>query len=209
LHPRASEGNFNVISLVHGACIREAYVIEKKVLYGIFAYGIVSCRTKTDGGMLKMDEIDAKRLSLKLMATSKAAYLTTIDEKGFPHTRAMTNLRNKIQKPNLTSLFSGHVEDYLILFSTNTSSTKVRHVKSNPKVSVYYSDPEKWQGVMFGGEIEIAADVKLKQAIWDDGMKKYYPGGYDDPDHTVLRLHPRMVKGWDGQRFTTFAFRTS
>lgn len=156
-----------------------------------------------------MDENEAKRLSLRLMEMSKAAYLTTIDRNGFPHTRAMTNLRNKDQKPHLISLFRDHREDYFIIFSTNTSSTKVRHVKENSKVSVYYSYPEKWQGVMFGGEIEIVSDVELKRAIWEDGMEKYYPGGYDDPDHTILRLRPRMAKGWNGQKFTTFAFKIS
>lgn len=141
------------------------------------------------------------------MEVSKAAYLTTIDPDGFPHTRAMTNFRNKSQKPQLVSLFRDHQEDYLIIFSTNTSSAKVKHVKENSKVSVYYSNPEKWQGVMFGGKIEIVPDVRLKRAIWEDGMERYYPCGYDDPDHTILRLRPQMAKGWDGQKFTTFAFK--
>ncbi len=156
-----------------------------------------------------MDERQAKQLSLELMEMSKAAYLTTIDPNGFPHTRAMTNLRNKDQKPHLESLFLNHQEDYLIIFSTNTSSTKVKHVRENPRVSVYYSRPEKWQGVMFGGKIEIVPGVELKRAIWEEGMERYYPSGYDDPDHTVLRLRPRMAKGWDGQRFTTFSFKIS
>lgn len=156
-----------------------------------------------------MEESEAKRLSLELMEMSKAAYLTTIDPNGFPHTRAMTNLRNKEQKPHLISLFRDHQRDYLIIFSTNTSSTKVKHVKDNPKVSVYYSRPEKWQGVMFGGEIEIVLDVELKRAIWEDGMERYYPSGYEDPDHTILRFRPQIAKGWDGEKFTTFAFKIS
>ena len=156
-----------------------------------------------------MEESEAKRLSLELMKMSKAAYLTTIDPNGFPHTRAMINLRNEDQKPHLISLFRDHQKDYLIIFSTNTSSTKVKHVKYNPKVSVYYCRPEKWQGVMFGGEIEIVLDVELKRAIWEYGMERYYPSGYDDPDHTILRLRPLMVKGWDGEKFTTFAFKIS
>jgi general stress protein 26 len=156
-----------------------------------------------------MDETEAKELSLQLMNIAKAAYLTTIDPNGFPHTRGMTNMRNKETHPHLIPLFSGHQEDFLIIFSTNTSSGKVKHVEKNPKVSVYYSHPEKTQGVMFGGEIEIVTDPKLKRAIWTDDMVKYYPSGYDDPDHTILRLRPQMAKGWNGQKFTTFAFTIS
>ncbi len=153
-----------------------------------------------------MDEIEAKKLSLQLMNMAKAAYLTTIDSNGFPHTRGMTNMRNKDTHPHLIPLFRGHQEDFLIIFSTNTSSEKVKHVKENPKVSVYYRHPEMTQGVMFGGEIEIVTDPELKKAIWTDDMTKYYPGGYDDPDHTILTLRPRMAKGWNGQKFTTFTF---
>lgn len=159
--------------------------------------------------MLKMNEVEAKQLSLELMEIAKAAYLTTIDANGFPHTRGMTNMRNMDTHPHLAPLFRDHREDFLIIFSTNTSSAKVSHIKENPKVAVYYSHPEKTQGVMFGGEIEIVLDPKLKRAIWRDEMVKYYPSGYDDPDHTILRLRPRMAKGWNGQRFTTFAFNIS
>jgi len=154
-----------------------------------------------------MDEIESKKLSLELMEISKVACLTTIDANGFPHTRGMTNMRNKSTHPHLIPLFRNHQEDFLILFSTNTSSDKVRHVEKNSKVAVYYLHPEKTQGVMFGGEIEIVHDPEVKLAIWEDGMEKYYPSGYNDPDHTILRLCPRMAKGWNGQKFTTFAFK--
>jgi len=154
-----------------------------------------------------MDEIESKKLSLELMEISKAACLTTIDANGFPHTRGMTNLRNKDAHPYLIPLFRDHREDFLIFFSTNTSSDKVRHVEKNRKVAVYFTHPEKTQGVMFGGEIEIVPDPEVKRAIWREGMEKYYPSGYNDPDHTILRLYPRMAKGWNGEKFETFAFK--
>ena len=158
---------------------------------------------------MPMEQIEAEQLSIELMEISRAAYLTTIDADGFPHTRGMTNMRNRDTHPHLATLFRDHRKDFLIIFSTNTSSAKVSNVKENPKVAVYYSHPEKTQGVMFGGEIEIVLDPELKRAIWRNDMVKYYPIGYDDPDHTVLRLRPRMAKGWDGERFTTFAFNIS
>ena len=51
---------------------------------------------------------------------------------------------------------------------------------------------------MFGGEIEIVDDLELKKDLWQEGWEKYYPKGYDDPDHTVLRLVPTVAKGWAG-----------
>jgi general stress protein 26 len=77
-----------------------------------------------------MDVVEAKRLSLELMEISKVACLTTIDANGFPHTRGMTNMRNKDTHSHLIPLFRDHREDFLILFSTNTSSTKVTQSRS-------------------------------------------------------------------------------
>jgi general stress protein 26 len=53
---------------------------------------------------------------------------------------------------------------------------------------------------MLGGTLEIVADDAIKQAIWHDGWERYYPSGYDDPDHTVLRFHGRIARGWNQSR---------
>jgi len=145
-----------------------------------------------------MDEKEIRKMSLNLLETGWPAYLTTVDEEGFPQTRAMFNLRNKDRFPKLVSLFAEHPEDFLIIFTTNTSSTKIKDIKEKPEASVYYCNPDKWQGVMFGGEIEVVEDSKLKKALWHPEWSNYYPLGYDDPDHTVLRLVPILAKGWTG-----------
>ena len=141
-----------------------------------------------------MDEKRARILSLELMEISKAAYLTTIDAQGFPQTRAMVNLRRKEQYPGLHGLFKEHDEDFMIYFSTNTSSEKIAHIKSNPKVSVYYCKPEQIRGVGLCGEIEIIMAKEIKEAIWQPVWEIYYPEGLDDPDYTVLRLFPSFAK---------------
>jgi general stress protein 26 len=51
---------------------------------------------------------------------------------------------------------------------------------------------------MFGGDIEIVEDPEFKKALWHDGWERYYPSGYDDPDHTVLRIIPTVARGWTG-----------
>lgn len=146
----------------------------------------------------KVDEKEIREMCLDLVETGWPAYLTTVDEKGFPQTRAMFNLQNKERFPKLIPLFEKHSEKYTIIFSTNTSSTKIDDIKSRPAASVYFCKPEVWQGVMFGGELEIVEDTELKKEMWHDGWERYYPQGYDDPDHTVLRLVPTIAKGWTG-----------
>ena len=150
-----------------------------------------------------MEDNTINQACISLMEKAPAVYLTTLDETGYPQTRAMLNLRNREQYPGQVHLFSEHQQDLMIYFSTNTSSQKLKQIKLNPRVSVYFCDPGNFHGVMLGGDIEILDDVGIRHAIWNDGWERYYPEGPDDPDHTVLRLYPRVVRGWQkGAPFT-------
>lgn len=141
-----------------------------------------------------MEIEEAQKLSLELMETSKAAFLTTIDSKGYPITRAMFNLRNKEQFPEFSDFFADLNNKFEIYISTNTSSSKTGHITKNPKVSVYFCDTEQFKGVMFGGEVEIIDDMDIKRKIWLDWWTKYYFKGLEDPDYTLLRLKPKTAQ---------------
>ena len=146
-----------------------------------------------------MNESQARRFALELMALSEAAYLATVDGDGRPHIRAMLNLRNRIQYPKLAALFSEHVDDLLVYFTTNMSSPKVAQVRANPAVAVYYCEPAKFHGLMLRGDVEIVDDPKVREALWQEGWENYYPGGPNDPDHAVLTLRPSVANGWHGE----------
>ncbi len=141
-----------------------------------------------------MELEEAKKISMDLMETSKAAILTTIDSEGYPITRAMFNLRNTEQFPELSEFFNKQGNEFIIYISTNTSSSKVEHIKANPKISVYYCDPETFKGVMFGGEVDIVVDMDIKSKIWLDWWTRYYPEGLEDPDYTLLKLNPKTAR---------------
>ena len=139
-----------------------------------------------------------KVLCRNLLENSWPAYVTTVDNMSFPQTRAMFNLRNRKHFPRLIKFFEEQEDEFIQIFTTNTSSTKMNDLKSNKAVSVYYCDPDTWRGVMFSGVIEIVSDSLTKETIWHPEWSKYYPEGYNDPDHTVLCLLPTVAKGWSG-----------
>lgn len=141
-----------------------------------------------------MNEQEALRLAVELMESVEAAFLTTIDGDGFPQTRAMLNLRNARNYPELIGLFSGHRDDFTVFFTTNTSSLKVAQIRANPAVSVYYCCPAEWRGLMLGGRIEIITAPDQKKALWQEGWEMYYPAGPDDPDYAILWLRPMVAK---------------
>jgi len=154
-----------------------------------------------------MDEQEARRQSLELMSIAEAAFLTTVDREGFPQTRAMVNLRQSDQYPGLTGLFDGHRDDFLVYLGSNRSSNKVQQVRENPKASVYYCVPSEWRGLMLGGKIEIVTDQALKEAIWQDGWERYYPGGVTDPEYTILKLQPEIAKYYRSLDTAEFSLR--
>ena len=151
-----------------------------------------------------MKDSQLKNACLDLMASSGEAYVTTIDEHGYPQTRCMGNLRNKEKFPTLVKIFENHNDDFMILLTTNTSSAKIQQIKLNPAACIYYCKPEEFQGMMLSGDIEILNDRETRESIWQPGWEQFYPQGPHDPDHTVLRLYPRRAKGW--MRTETFGF---
>lgn len=139
-----------------------------------------------------MDEKEAKQVSVELMKTADAAYFSTIDSDGFPQTRVMANLRNKEQSPGLVEVFAQHSKDFLIYLTTCEATSKIEQIKANPKASVYYCKVNESLGLMLAGQIEIITDENLKEQLWQDWWKDYYP----DKKYTLLRLLPDFAKGW-------------
>ena len=143
-----------------------------------------------------MEEKELKQECLKLMETADIAYLSTIDSDGFPQIRAMVNLRNKEQYSDLTSVFEGHEEDLLIYMTTDTASNKFKQIEANPKVSVYFCNPQKIQGLLLAGEMELVTDMDIKKQLWHDDWKMHYPNGFDGPEYNILCLKPSLAKFW-------------
>jgi general stress protein 26 len=137
---------------------------------------------------------DFTRKGIELIKKADAAYLTTIDLQGFPSTRAMFNLRNGKQFPRLIDFMSQYDTGFSLFFTTNTSSAKVKQIIINPKVSVYICDTKIYHGIMCQGKIEIITDKTIKNALWHDEWKMYYPDGKDSEDYAILRLEPSLVR---------------
>jgi general stress protein 26 len=141
-----------------------------------------------------MTPSEANTLAQNLLGRAEAAYVTTIDKRGRPQTRAMFNLRNRAQFPGLIGFFDARGGRFTVYFTTNTSSTKVADLRACPAISVYYCVPQEFLGLNLRGDMEIVSDSESRHALWQPGWEMYYPGGRDDPDNAVLRLVPSEAK---------------
>ena len=133
----------------------------------------------------------------ELMGRAPVSYLATVDEYNVPNIRAVENLRCWKKFPHPAKVIAEHELDPLVSYiSTNSSSVKMRQVKANPSVALYYCVPEEYKGVMHQGRVEVLEDLEFKKRLWVDGWEKYYPQGYADLDFSLLRLKPSRLKAW-------------
>ena len=113
----------------------------------------------------------------KLIKKCGVAFISSIDEAGFPNTKAMLPPRKN----------EGCKTFY---FSTNTSSARVQQYKQNPKACLYFYQKKLtlYWGVMLKGQMEVLEDESSKKLLWQTGDKIYYPQGVTDPDYCVLKF---------------------
>lgn len=117
---------------------------------------------------------EIKNEIIGLRKESKTAYVSSVDEQGFPVVKAMFVLENESIKTHY--------------FSTNLSSKRAKQFMKNPKAAVYYCDTNEFKGLMLQGIMELLTDREHKEMLWREGFEIYYPNGVMDEDYCVLRF---------------------
>ena len=87
---------------------------------------------------------------VSLVSRAPNALIGSVDEEGYPNVKAMLPPR---KREGLERIY----------FSTNTSSRRVTQFRENPKASLYFYDPNSFQGVMLKGEMEVVEEFKYKE----------------------------------------------
>lgn len=106
----------------------------------------------------------------------KTAMISSVDEEGFPNTKAMLSPRK--------------IDGRDLYFSTNTSSMRVAQYGANDKACVYFYKRGRFSytGVMLVGTMRVLTEQRIKDEIWCTGDTLFYKGGRTDPDYCVLRF---------------------
>ena len=106
-----------------------------------------------------------KELIAQMADKLPIAFISSVDQDGFPWTKAMLKPR---KREGIKAFY----------FTTNTFSIRVAQYKANPKASIYFCD----------AKMEVLTDAASKEMIWRDGDTEYYPGGVTDPNYCVLKF---------------------
>lgn len=136
---------------------------------------------------------DAEKTLGNLIDHQSVAFLSSVDEAGYPAMRAMLPPR---QRQGIREFW----------FTTNTSSIKVQNYRENPKACLYFCDRRFVRGVTLFGTVQVLQDNDAKQLIWQQGDEQHYPLGVTDPDYCVLLFtatHGRYYSSHKVEAFDT------
>lgn len=129
---------------------------------------------------------DTEQTMGNLIDKQNIAFISSVDEDGFPNAKAMLPPR---KREGIQAFY----------FTTNTSSMRVAQYRENPKACIYFCDKRFFRGVMLKGLMEVLEDSETKEMIWRDGDTMYYPQGVTDTDYCVLKFTAQS-----GRYYTNF-----
>lgn len=121
----------------------------------------------------------------ELIGGIKVAMLTTVDEDtGRLHTRPMAMQRKE---------FDGN-----LWFFTKLRAEKVDDIHELPEVVVSFVDEGRNLYISVSGKATVKRDLEMMEEIWHNGLKAWFPNGFDDPQLGIIKVEAEHAEFWDG-----------
>jgi len=102
----------------------------------------------------------------------------TVDENGKPQARIMSSFPPE--------------EDWVIWLGTSPKSRKVKQIKNNPNVMVFYYDSDSHSYVSVAGQAQLTSDPDKKEHYWKKGWTRYYPD--PEKDYVLIKVTPKRLE---------------
>ena len=139
--------------------------------------------------MRKMKK-ELKKEIMDLVENAKDIFVSSIDENGFPNTKAMMSLQ--------------HDDLFTHYFSTNFSAKRTQQFLKNPKSCIYFCNEAEFRGLMLIGTMEVCTDIEHKAMLWHEGFEIYYPDGINTEDYCILKFTSEKGNYYHGLKNITF-----
>ena len=88
----------------------------------------------------------------------------------------------------------------VLWFLSHNHTEKVQAARENPHVNVAFMDPTLHRYVSVSGYCELVRDRVLAKELWDPGYASWFPGGVDDSDLILMKVHIRQAESWDAKK---------
>ena len=117
-------------------------------------------------------------LARTVIDSAQCRMLITVDENGKPQARTMSPFPPE--------------ENMIIWFGTNPRSRKVKQIKNNPNVMVYYYDTKSFSYVSVAGQARIVNDPENRAHYWKESWTQFYPD--PEKDYTLIEVTPKRLE---------------
>ena len=147
---------------------------------------MVALGVAQDKGGVKEPPTRARLISAarNVMLAARFCALITVDETGLPRARVMDPF-----PPD---------DPMVVWLGTNPKSRKVRQIRHNPNVSLYYFDPEGLRFVTIIGRARLVDDPRAKAKRWKSAWEDLYPNR--DDAYLLIEVTPKRLEVLDPQR---------
>ncbi len=114
----------------------------------------------------------------EIMTAAKTCALITLDSQSAPRVRTMDPFVPE--------------NDFTVWFGTNPKSRKVDQIKNNPKVTLYYLEPNSSGYVMLHGLAKLVNDETEKEHRWKPEWEAFYPNKKED--YLLIKVSPLWLE---------------
>ncbi len=114
----------------------------------------------------------------EIMNAARFCALITLDESGRAQARTMDAFPPE--------------DDMTVWFGTNPRSRKVSQIRRNPRVTLYYFDPQSQGYVTLFGTARLVNDPKEKKVRWKDAWVEFYPDR--EKDYILIAVTPERLE---------------
>jgi general stress protein 26 len=116
----------------------------------------------------------------EIMASVRYCALVTVDAEGAPQTRAMDPFPPEA--------------DLTVWLGTNASTRKVDQIRHDPRVTLFYFDPDGPAYVTLVGEARLVDDPVEKARRFKPEWDAFYDAGPRGGDYVLIRVDPLRVE---------------
>jgi len=88
-------------------------------------------------------------------------------------------------------------DDGTLWFFSKKSSEKNDELSHDNKVQLFYANNNSAEYLSIFGEASIVQDKQLAKELWTPIAKTWFTKGVDDPELSILKVHPLEAYYWD------------
>jgi general stress protein 26 len=87
--------------------------------------------------------------------------------------------------------------DGTLWFFSGADSVHNANIERDPRVQLTFCNGSKHEYLAVYGRAEITQDIHKVDELWTPAVKTWFPLGKDDPNLTLVSVHPEKVHYWD------------